>query len=160
MNIKDYIGDETGWTIVTKKEKSRPAADIPPGSTVDLIIVDTWEEHDPFRTLTGEVVYSVQTDVDDDYAVTYVEMLIDGDGELGFNAMNVAAYRVTKKALGSPTETFDILEAAIKSAANNSTTPPDWGAIAEIVSCLRDSYQHAAGVALAADAWNSSSLYC
>jgi hypothetical protein len=58
VKLSDYICQASGWTPVTREDENRPARDITPGSVVDVIVVDPYD--DEFRILEKQTVLSVR----------------------------------------------------------------------------------------------------
>ena len=77
MKLIDYICKASGWTPVTCEYENRPARDITPGSVVDVIVVDPYD--DEFRILEKQTVLSVRPTADNDLGHDFVEVLIAAD---------------------------------------------------------------------------------
>ena len=158
MKLIDYICQASGWTPVTCEDENRPARDITPGSVVDVIVVDPYD--DEFRILEKQTVLSVRPTADNDLGHDFVEVLIatGDDYGRGFDPFKIAAYRMVAKCEGTPEETIYKLQMAIDSAKKMKKI--DWKEIDGLVASLRLSCGNAVAIANADAAWNSSSLYC
>lgn len=158
MKLIDYICQASGWTPVTREDENRPARDITPGSIVDVIVVDPY--NDEFRILEKQTVLSVRLIADNDLGHDFVEVLIatDDDYGRGFDPFKIAAYRMVAKCECTPAETIDKLEKAIESVKKSKKI--DWTEIDKLIVSLRMTSESAVAIANAEDAWNSSSLYC
>ena len=157
MKLIDYICKASGWTPVTCEYENRPARDITPGSVVDVIVVDPYD--DEFRILEKQTVLSVRPTADNDLGHDFVEVLIaTGDDDRGFDPFKIAAYRMVAKCEGTPKETIDKLEKAIGSAKKLKKI--DWTEIDGLIVSLRMTCGNAVAIANADAAWDSSSLYC
>ena len=165
MKLIDYICQASGWTPVTREDENRPARDITPGSVVDVIVVDPYD--DEFRILEKQTVLSVRPTADNDLGHDFVEVLIatDDDYGRGFDPFKIAAYRMVAKCEGTPEETIDKLEKAIGSAKKMKKSAKkmnkiDWTEIDGLIVSLRMTCGNAVAIANADAAWDSSSLYC
>ena len=158
MKLIDYICQASGWTPVTREDENRPARDVTPGSVVDVIVVDPYD--DEFRILEKQTVLSVRPTADNDLGQDFVEVLIatGDDYGRGFDPFKIAAYRMVAKCEGTPEETIDKLEKAIGSAKKLKKI--DWTEIDGLIVSLRMTCGNAVAIANADAAWDSSSLYC
>ena len=157
MRLIDYICKASGWTHVTREDEGRAYRGITPGSLVDVIIVDPYD--DEFRILDKQMILSVRPLSDTECGHDYVEVLISSDeGYRDFTPIKVAAYRIVAKCEGTPAETLDKLEAAIADAKKSKKI--DWTEIESLIVSLRMTTANAVAIANAENAWNSSSLYC
>ena len=143
---------------MTREDENRPARDITPGSVVDVIVVDPYD--DEFRILEKQTVLSVRPTADNDLGHDFVEVLIatDDDYGRGFDPFKIAAYRMVAKCEGTPDETIDKLQKAIDAAKKMKKI--DWTEIDGLVASLRMTCGNAVAIANADAAWDSSSLYC
>ena len=93
MKLIDYICQASSRTPVTCEDENRPARDITPGSVVDVIVVDPYD--DEFRILEKQTVLSVRPTADNDLGHDFVEVLIatDDDYGRGFDPFKIAAGR-------------------------------------------------------------------
>lgn len=155
MKLIDYICKASGWTPVTRSDEGRPHREITPGSVVDVIVVDPYE--DEFRILDKQVILSVRSSADNDCGHDFVEVLISDDYG-GYDPIKIAAYRVVAKCEGTMGETIDKLEKAIGQAKKSKKI--DWTEIESLIVSLRMTTANAVAIANAENAWNSSSLYC
>ena len=160
MNLIDYICQTTGWVPVTREYEDRAASDIAPGSVVDMIVVDPYDDDNKFRIIEKQTVLSVRRTIDSQMGYDFVEALIATDDTYGsgFDLYKIAAYRVVAKCEGTPGETIDKLVEAIDRAKKSKKI--DWTVIDGLITSLRMTCVNAVAIANAEAAWNSSSLYC
>lgn len=158
MKLIDYICQASGWTPVSREDEYRPARDITPGSVVDVIVVDPYD--DEFRILEKQTVLSVRPTADNDLGHDFVEVLLatGNDYGRGFDPFKIAAYRMVAKCEGTPEETIGKLQIAIDIAKKSKKI--DWKEIDGLIASLRLTCSNAVAIANADAAWNSSSLYC